>query len=193
MLSIGEIARRDGVSKPAVSRKVKNLAAKHGLSVERDEKGRVLAVNVAQYDHLRGKFDDPSKAQAPTAPKAVAATDETYDEALRQKTWTEAERSRLRLEEERGNLVRREKFAGAGAKCGELLVPIIKRLVNKADEFALICEREGSRGLMLAFKAFTDSQCNDAADAIATCISLTKAETAKEEAEPADEPPDLVS
>ena len=49
MLSIGELARRDGVSKAAVSRKVKNLRKNHGLSVEIDVRGRVAAVNAAQY------------------------------------------------------------------------------------------------------------------------------------------------
>ena len=89
MLSIGEIAARDGVSKPAVSRKVGQLVERHGLTVERDGQGRVARVNVAEYDHLRGRFDDPSKVQAPAAPipSATQKPGETYDEALRQRTW----------------------------------------------------------------------------------------------------------
>jgi DNA-binding transcriptional ArsR family regulator len=48
MLSIGDIAQRDGVSKPAVSRKVKQLVEQHGLTVERDGQERVARVNVAE-------------------------------------------------------------------------------------------------------------------------------------------------
>jgi len=175
MLSIGELARRDGVSKPAVSRKVKNLAAKHGLFVERDENGRVSAVNAAQYDHLRGRTDDPSKAQVPVVKSPGAeAPNESYDEALRQKTWTEGERIRLKLEEERRQLVRTVELGPAAEKCGDIIVRIIKNLLNEADEHALIAVRDGSRGLMLAYKAVTDRQCNQVAEAMIQLATLAK-------------------
>jgi len=138
MLSIGEIATRDGVSKPAVSRKVGQLVERHGLAVERDAQGRVARVNVAEYDHLRGRVDDPSKAQAPAAPiaPAVQTPGETYDEALRQRTWTEAERARLKLEEERRQLVRVDEVADAAAMCAEDVIRIVKRLTNSVDDMA---------------------------------------------------------
>src|SRR5947209_8659504 len=63
MMSIAEIAARDGVSKPTVSIKVKGLVADHGLMVDRDGRGRVAKVNVAQYDHLREKYGDAHRAQ----------------------------------------------------------------------------------------------------------------------------------
>lgn len=162
MLAISEIAARDGVSKQAVSRKVRQLVEKHDLQVERDELGRVIKVNVAHYDHLRGRLDDPSKAQAPPrVPKS-----ESYDEALRLKTWTEAERSRLRLQEEMGQLLPVADVAEAVKACGEETVLVVKRLVNFADELAAVVARDGTHGLRLMLKTIADRQCGEIADAV---------------------------
>ena len=94
LLSIRQLADRDGVSVPTISAKVKRLVEKHGLAVERDHLGRVSAVNAAEFDHWLGRYSDPSKAQA-QAPerRSIVADGETYDEALRLKTWHEAERT----------------------------------------------------------------------------------------------------
>jgi DNA-binding transcriptional ArsR family regulator len=176
MLSIGEIATRDGVSKPAVSRKVGQLVERHGLAVERDAQGRVARVNVAEYDHLRGRVDDPSKAQAPAAPiaPAVQTPGETYDEALRQRTWTEAERARLKLEEERRQLVRVAEVADAAALCAEDVIRVVKRLTNSVDDMANALAREGAHGLRTLMKTITDRQCTEIADAFERLASLAR-------------------
>lgn len=193
MLSIGDIATRDGVSKPAVSRKVKALVEKHGLSVDRDAQGRVALVNVAEYDHLRGRFDDPSKAQAPgrqqagsEAPPAPAS--ESYDEALRQKTWTEAERARLKLEEERRQLVRVAEVGDAAAKCSEDVVRVIKRLNSSADDIAAAVARDGVHGLRVLLKTITDRQCGEIADAFERLAALASESVTKEAEEDVDAP-----
>jgi DNA-binding transcriptional ArsR family regulator len=179
MLSVGEIATRDGVSKPAVSRKVKQLVEKHGLTVERDERGRVSRVNVAQYDHLRQRTDDPSKAQAPKLAPDLPNPNQSYDEALRQKTWIEAERARLRLEEERGELVRVAKFAEAATVCGQEIARIEQRLVNRADEHCAIALKEGPHGLRSAYRAWVEEQCTAFADAMARLAALERERQSK--------------
>ena len=103
MWRASQVAKRDGISVQAVTRKVRHLAEKHGLTIERDSRGRIVAFNIAQYDHLRNRYADPSKAQVASAP-SMDGTANSYDEALRQKTWIEAERARLKLDEERGEL-----------------------------------------------------------------------------------------
>lgn len=157
MLSIAAIARRDGVSRPAISRKVKQLVADHGLVVERDGQGRVAAVNVAQYDELRGRFGDPSKAQAPTrAPSAELpqslVVSETYDEALRQKTWIEAERSRMRLAQEKGELVEAAELAAALGECGGKITRVVDRLLGQCDDMAAAVGKDGVHGLRVLVK-----------------------------------------
>lgn len=94
MWTVSQIAARDRVSKQAVSKKVKELVDL-GLTVERDSRGFVKKLNVVEYDRLRGRTDDPSKAPRPgrhalaPAPKPPADDNESYKEALRTKTWHE--------------------------------------------------------------------------------------------------------
>lgn len=178
MLSIGEIADRDGVSKPAISRKVKQLVDRHGLQVERDEQGRVARVNVAEFDHLRGRFGDPSKAQAsrpiasPAPPEnSPPASSESYDEALRQKTWHEAEKRRLEVAELKGELVRRAKVAADTNICASEVIRVVDRLPNAADTLAAAVARDGVHGLRVALKKLAAAVRNDIAAAFGALAS----------------------
>lgn len=167
MWAVSQIAARDGVSKQAVSKKVKDLVERHGLAVDRDAQGRIAAVNVAEYDHLRGRFGDPSKAQAPRAAEAAPPASESYDEALRQKTWHEAEKRRIELYELQKKLVRTDSLADALARCGEDIVRTIDRLPNAADELAAAFAREGVHGMRVALKAIAVRMRQDVAQALA--------------------------
>ena len=166
MLTIGELATREGVSAPAVSRRVKQLRER-GLHVETDVQGRVTAVNSVQYDELRGRFADPSKAQAPKAAPLTAAVSESYDEALRQKTWTEAERARLRLEEEKGRLVPVDRLADALAQAGEKVVRAVDRVLMSADDIAAAVAKDGTPGVRTELKKLVHRIKVDIADALA--------------------------
>jgi hypothetical protein len=161
MWTVKAIADRDRVSKQAVSKHVQRLVASHGLAVERDGSGRISAVNVAEYDHLRGRYGDPSKAQAPRrvdpAPEAVAdgaepPANESYDEALRVKTWHEVEKRRIELDELKGDLVRKATVVDAARRFGEVTVRVIDRLPNATDELAAAMVSEGSHGLRVALR-----------------------------------------
>lgn len=187
MLSIAALAERDGVSKPAVSRKVKQLASGHGLTVERDERGRVAGVNVAEYDELRGRFGDPSKIQSPPPPNAPVPTNETYDEALRQRTWTEAERSRIRLAAERRELISREGTIAALAQCGEEIGRTIDRLAGAADELAVAVAKDGVHGLRVAIKQITFRMKGEVANSLAAVADSTPGEPAPAESISPDE------
>lgn len=168
MMSVGDIARRDGVKPPGVSRRVKQLRA-NGLQVELDAQGKVKLVNAVQYDELRARFADPSKAQAP----AQQPTDlpeprsETYDEARRQLTWIEAERAKLKLEAEQKLYVRVEDLEAALADAGETIVEIADRLQQSADELAAAVARDGVSGLRAGLKKLAADFKTDIADALA--------------------------
>ena len=147
MMSVAEISRRDGVSKPTVSNHVKRLVERHGLTVERDGQGRVARINVAVSDHLRRVVGDPSMAQAqrlPAPPPPPAS--ESYDEALRQKTWHQAEQLRLQMEALKGRLVEVEQIEIAIATITEEIARVIDRLPNLADDLAAAIAREGAHG-----------------------------------------------
>jgi hypothetical protein len=171
MLTVSEVAGRDRVSKQAVSKKVKELIDL-GLAVERDAKGHVKRLNVVEYDRLRGRTDDPSKAQAPgrsvAAPPAAKPVDDedSYKEALRTKTWHESERLRLDLEERRGQLVRVDAVTDAVVSCATSITAIIDRLPNVADDLVAAVSREGVHGVRVALKQMAAKLRTDIAEAL---------------------------
>lgn len=167
MWTIAQIAERDGVSKPGVSVRVKRFSEQHGLTVERDLQGRVAFVNVAEYDALRGRYDDPSKAQGPK-PKGslTAAENESYDEALRQKTWIETESRRIALDTLKGKLVETLTVVeGYDRACG-VIQDILGRMEDHADDLAATVTKEGARGLGPALKRLGATMLQDIADAL---------------------------
>lgn len=177
MWPVSRIAERDGVSKQAVSKRVRELIERHDLMVERDGRGNVVSVSVAHYDHLRSRYGDPSKAQAPDrqdAPEGAApparldprAASDGYDEALRQKTWIDAETRRFALNELRGNLVRRDRVEDALRLCAEVIARPFEQLPQEADELADAYERHGLHGLRQALKALARKGRENAADAL---------------------------
>jgi len=179
MLSIADLAARDRVSKPAVSRRVKQLR-EQGLHVELDAQGRVALVHAVQYDELKSRVADPSKAQAPAqVPSLSVPTGESYDEALRQKTWTEAERARLRLNEEQGKLIRVDVLADALAQAGEKIVRSVDLILNDVDDLAAAVAKEGASGLRAALKKVAYRLKGEMADA----LSGTAAEAPEHEAD----------
>lgn len=77
MSTPGEIAARDGVTKQAVTKIVRQLVEKHGLPVERDGRDRVVRFSLAHYDHYRGEFASSEKvtaARRETSPSAPSST-----------------------------------------------------------------------------------------------------------------------
>lgn len=173
MLSIAHLAERDRVKKSGVSRKVKQLRAA-GLQVELDPLGRVALVNSVQYDAMRHRYDDPSKAQAPSraiTPAGLPAPEganETYDEARRVLTWTEAERAKLKLEAEQKLYVKVEDLEAAVDAIGESIVEIVDRLPQAADDLAAAVARDGVAGLRTALKKMAHEWRTDIADAMTT-------------------------
>lgn len=172
MLSIAEIAVRDGVKKSGVSRRVKQLR-ESGLQVELDQQGRVAKVNAVQYDELRHRFGDPSKAQAPpTGPTTLPAVQsESYEEARRLLTWTEATRAQLRLEAEQGLYVKVDELEGALDTVAESIVELVDRLPQASDDLAAAVAQGGVSGLRLALRKLAAEFKTEIADALAGLAS----------------------
>jgi hypothetical protein len=178
MWTIGRIAERDGVSKQAVSKKVQALAANHGLEITRDARGRISAVNVAGYDHLRERFGDATKAQAPARddvdelplPSAAVGKPkggDSLDEAQRQRAWIDAERARMRLAEEKKELLRADGVCDALDVCGAEIARIIDRLAISADDIAAAVGRDGAHGVRVLLKSIAQKMRADIATALA--------------------------
>lgn len=186
-MTVAELARRDGVSKPTVSVAVKRLVERAALDVQRDRQGRVAGVNVAQYDELRGAQRDPSKDQRPDPPPVVArearqALDpESYDEALRRRTNIEAERARLRLEAEQGKLVPVEDVDEAIGHFVGVVMAAFERVPSVADDLAAAVARDGAQGARRELKALVERLRESLANDIAKLRSPREAADAPAE------------
>lgn len=166
MWTVSRIAERSGISKQAVSKRVRDLAERHGLLVERNFQGAIKAVNVVQYDLLRERYGDPSKAQAPPRPEEGEGGNETalartatppsatsYEEANRQKAWYDVEKRRLEAAEMRGLLIRKDVYEASIGRCADELVRLIDLLPQEADAFAVELDFDDVHRVQIALKA----------------------------------------
>ena len=160
MVVPAQVAERDGVTKQAVTKLVRELALKSGLPVERDGRGRIVRFSLAHFDHLRERFASSEKVaaartSAPSVPAGKipgAQAENSRDEALRQEAWLKVGRERLRQQEVAGNLVRADLLADALAKAGREIQSMIARLPNSADDLSIAVSKEGAHGLRVALR-----------------------------------------
>ncbi|MGY6709720.1 MAG: hypothetical protein ACXIVF_15480 [Rhizobiaceae bacterium] len=157
MVTPGDVAERDGVSKAAVTKLVRRFVEQHGLPVERDARKRIVRFSLAHYDHIRSEFSSSEKVAAArreeAAPSAKPiAGSQSRDEALRQEAWLKVGREKLRRQEEIGQLLRADKTRQAITVCGREIQSMVARLQNRADDMALAVGREGVHGLRVLLR-----------------------------------------
>ena len=168
--SLKQIAERDSISVKAVSKAVARLIETDGLAVSRDARGRVSAVDLAQYDHLRRRTDNPSRVQAAATVAGREARDTgggDYNAALTEKTRYEAIRRRLEVEELQGQLVRVDAIADAATRIASDLARLIDQMPQAADTLAAALARDGSRGLQVELKKLAHTWRERLADKLA--------------------------
>lgn len=167
MWAIGQIADRDGVSKPAVSKTVAKLVKDHDLPVTRDARGRVATVSVAHYDHLRSIFGSSQQMAAPPASPSVEPEGlGTRDEALRQQAWLTLDRSKLEHQRDVSEVVRSDKVGEGLEAAGRAIQGIVLRLPNSADDLALAVSKEGTSGVRIALRRLATDMLGQIADAL---------------------------
>jgi hypothetical protein len=184
MQTPAEVAERDGVSKQAVTKTVRKLAEDKSLEVERDERGRIVRFNVAQYDFLRGKVGDPSKDQRPEQPDPPPTPSESragYNDAITLKTQYEAETKRLALEEQIGKLVRVDELSAAVNECGAAIAASIGQLLNATDALATAMAQSGTHGLRVELKKIENRIRGEIADSLSALAQLAPAKPAEDQ------------
>ena len=165
MWSIGEIAKRDGISKQAVAKKVAKLIEQHDLPVRRDGRGRVALVSVAHFDHHLGLF--ANSAKTPVRPDGKPTLDnESRDEALRQSAWLDLDRARLKHLKEAGELLRADRQRDAMMVAGRTIQSEVNRLSNRADDLATAVAKSGSHGARLLLRQISVEINTKIADAL---------------------------
>jgi len=164
MMTLSEIAARDGISRQAISKTVRELVEKHDdIPVERDGRGRIVRVSVGHIDHYRDKFQNPAKVLAsrpsPSAdnPKRDGASPseqegDSFEEARRLNEWLRYSRLKLQHDEACGRLISADTVAAALDSLGREAQAIIARLPNHADDISGPFAKEGVHGLRTALR-----------------------------------------
>ncbi|MEM1149235.1 MAG: hypothetical protein AAGI03_01560 [Pseudomonadota bacterium] len=153
MVTAEAMAEIEGVTKAAVTKKVRRFAEEHELEVERDRRGRIVRFSQAMYERLAGLSINPNKATPKTlfdeGHQANLAAD-SLDEAKRREAWLKVERLEIDRAEAAGLLVRRDALEEALVKCARATGNSIDRIANNADELGLAYEQGGVAGLRKA-------------------------------------------
>lgn len=155
MVTADAMAEIEGVTKAAVTKKVRKFADEHSLEVERDKRGRIKLFSQAMYERLAGLSINPNKAAPkPTSDRAhtqqLAA--DSLDEAKRREAWLKVERLEIDRAEAGRLLVRRDMIEDALVRCGRASGKRIDRLANSADELAVAYEQGGVAALRKALQ-----------------------------------------
>lgn len=157
-VSISELARLKGLSKAAVSERVKGLVEKGQLSTK-PGKGKVVLVNLAAFDRVIGETTDLAKA-AGAETKRQAAMPSPRDDAAPIYTAEQArhmayraESARLDLEERQGKILQVADVSNAVTTAGDAIARAIEQLPTMADDVAAEVARSGASGARAALKA----------------------------------------
>lgn len=163
MMTLSALAERDGVSRQAISKTVRDLIDRHpDIPVERDGRGRIAKVSTAHLDHYRERYQNPARvlASRPAAADAVRsqvspppmAKEDSFDEARRLNEWLRYSREKLKHEEDCGRLVVADSVGQAHDAIGREIQAIVSRLPNRADDLALAVTKEGVHGLRVLLR-----------------------------------------
>ena len=154
MLSIADIARRKGVSKQAISKRVARLEQLGQIATHKGPRGTVL-VSLAEYDRAVGETSELAHVQAPqpkVAAAAAADAEHSYTrEQAREKAYA-ADLKKLDLDERLGKLVPIEHVQHAAVRLAETLVRILDQLQTRSDDIAAAVGKEGSPGARRVLK-----------------------------------------
>lgn len=144
-LTITELAARKGVSKPAISMRVKALETAGKLQ-SRPGSGRAKLVNLAEYDRAVGETGDAAHEQAVWTKKATEGTGPeglaSREAATRDKQYS-ADLKFLELQERLGAMVPVSALEARAVTAGAEIVRLIDRLPSRADAFAAAVTKGG--------------------------------------------------
>ena len=155
LLTITELAKRKGVSKQAVSKRVARLQTEGKLTIHAGERGSRL-VSLAEFDKAIGETTDLGRETAAATVRGSRAVDPVAghvytDEQARHMAY-KADLARLDLDERLGKLVAVDKFADAGARIAEALVRVLDGLASRADDVASAVAKDGVTGARAVLK-----------------------------------------
>lgn len=144
-MTVSDIARRKGVSKQAIAKRVDRFASQGLIETRSGPRGAKL-VNLAQYDKIAGEASDAiremSAGRAPTA----APSDNSLATQQARRVAYQADLAKLDLDERLGKLLPVADVEAAMVRCAEVMVRTIEQLPGRADDLAAAVAKEGTTG-----------------------------------------------
>lgn len=190
-VSISELARLKGLSKAAVSERVKGLIQKGQLSTK-PGKGKVVLVNLAAFDRVLGETTDLAKA-AGAETKRQAALPSPRDDGAPSYTAEQArhmaykaESARLDLEERQGKILLVTDVVNAINAAGDAIARALDQLPTMSDDIAAAVGQAGASGARAALKAKARDLREHFAKELAQVLNL-KPNSSEAPAEPPDD------
>lgn len=189
-VSISDLARRKGVSKQAIAKRVDRFEAEGLLTTTQNSRGHRL-VPLALYDRLTGDTADLGRSRpsarapempggaedaplfvdrAPAAP-AVDSPTGTYTAAQARDKQYQADLREIQLAEKKGEILLVVDVAQAMADAAEIIVRRIQQIPALADEIAAAVAKGGADGARRELKAISNSICQSVADALSDAMA----------------------
>lgn len=152
-IACAELAKRRGVSRAAISKRVAQLVEAGKIDTRRE--GRSLLVELASFDRAVGETGNAIKEQAAETRKGVAATSAAmrdaqteraqYDARLKAIDLAERQRMILPIDGEHG-------IESAAIAIGVVLARELDGLIRHADDIAAAVSRDGVAGARRVLK-----------------------------------------
>lgn len=155
--SISDLARKAGVSRQAIGKRVRSFAATGKLRTRRD--GAALLVDAVAFERLVAAAHDPAQdrrnRRKRRGAKADGATLETYDEAATREKNAKADLAEMRAALQRSELVRASDLAGAAARVAASIAQRLAALKSKSGRLFAACQG-GEEALHVALTVEVD-------------------------------------
>jgi DNA-binding Lrp family transcriptional regulator len=153
MMSVSDIARAKGVSKEAVSKRVKRFEADGLLQTE--TRGQQKLVPLAEYDRLVGETTDFGRVRRPAEPPAARRS--TAEDPVRavedaRRARYQADREEIELKKLLGAIVLTDDVERAMTRCAEVMVRAIDTLPRRAEDLAAAVAKDGVPGARAVLK-----------------------------------------
>ena len=139
-VSVSELARRLGVDKGPVSRRVARFEAQGLIETKAGERGAKL-VDLESFEKAVEETEDAVRAA-----NGAGRSDPVLAKEQARKAALQADMAQLDLDERLGRIVTTESVQHAMADCAEALVRVIEQLPGQAEELAGAVAREGVEG-----------------------------------------------
>jgi DNA-binding transcriptional ArsR family regulator len=166
--TVTELAEMEGISKAAISKRLKKLEAA-GLKLKRNERGHIVGVPVAHYEALANVTIDPIKVSAarPEAekqkvggpPSSVGPLPGSLEHKRLEEKQLDIDRKKRAEALAMGQLVRLDLLRPALERAGKVIQAGINRLENRADDLCLAAEK-GSHAARLELKGYSAEICD---------------------------------